>query len=433
MDSPTPRVNILKTWPTHNKHVIYQNTKNPICMAWWKQYHDPILDQLISEGIKCNNDLQIAIAHIEAAQGELKQIELNWIPTLGGNLGYSSFPYLGYPGVLVTAVPTYTINIFGQIKEQQRAQHRLQATKAMKDGVKLAIIAQIARSYFSYLAQIEQLQLLKRIEKELTAIVAINRAMYQGALYTNIDLVSVEKELNLIKGEETNIKRNMVRSQNAIHYLLNKNPEPLLVTHKFADINPHTAIFGSLPLNVLENRPDMRASISELKASNARVGIAISNFLPTIQLSAARGDIATVPNGTTLGMPIYFNQALLQQPMITLSSFGQLDQFKALNKAAYYQYIDTVRKILRDVDNRLAEHEFYSQRLENTINAQRNIKTDYQLHKGLFKEGIISYLNLLEEQVKLNQLNILVNQHKLDQTLAVVNLYQELAVGYGCS
>ena len=426
-------VNIPKTWHARDKHITYKSTDNLICMPWWRQYHDAMLNQLIAQGLQHNNDIHVAMANVEAAQGELKRVELNWIPTLGGNVGYSSFPYLGYPGVLVTAVPTYTLNIFGQIKEQQRAHYEIKITKAMRDSVKLTVIAQIAGSYFSYLAQVEQLQLLKKIDNDLTESVLINQALYKGGLYSDINLVNAKKDLNLIKAEENVVKHNLVLSQNSIQYLIDKNPDSLHITRKFRQVDNHQLVIGSLPLNIIEHRPDMTESINELKASNAGVGLAISNFLPTIQLSAARGDIATVPNGTTLGTPIYFNQALLQQPMITLTSLGQLDKFRALNKAAYYRYVNTVRKVLRDVDNHLSAHEYYSQRLDNTIDAQHNIERNYQLHDDLYRQGIISYLSLLEEKIKRDKINILVNKHKLEQTITVVNLYQALAVGYGCS
>ena len=303
----------------------------------------------------------------------------------------------------------------------------------MRDGVKLTVIAQIAGSYFSYLAQVEQLQLLKKIDNDLTEMVAINQALYQGEINSDIALVRAKKALNLIKADETVVQHNLVTSQNSIQYLVDKNPDVLDVNRTFKQIDYHQLVIGSLPLNVIEHRPDMMASINELKASNTGVGLAISHFLPTIQLSAARGDIATVPNGTTLGTPIYFNQALLQQPMITLASFGELDKFKALNKAAYYRYINTVRKALRDVDNHLSAHEYASQRLDNTVDAQHNVEKNYRLHDDLYRQGIISYLSLLEEKIQRDKINILVNKHKLEQTITVVNLYQELAVGYGCS
>ena len=425
-------VNIPTQWNSKDKH--YTNKKaNLACMAWWHQYHDKDLNRLIALGLRYNNDVNIAMANIEAAEGELKRVRLNWIPTMGGNLGYSSFPYLGYPGVLAAIVPTYTINIFQQIKSQQRAHYELNITQSMRDSVKLAVIAQIAGSYFSYIAEKERLRLIEEVDKDLTAELAIFQSTATNGLTTDIELARAKSELDLIKTEEDVVKNNIVLSQNSLRYLINENPCKFHFKNTFAKIDSHNMLIGSLPVNVIENRPDMNEIISELKASNAGIGVAISNFLPTIQLSAARGDIATVPNGTTLGMPIYFNQALLQQPLITLASFGELDKLRGINKAAYYRYIRTLRQALREVNDNFSAHDLYTKRLDKTVAAKVSTAQAYLLNNDLYQQGIISYLALLDEKIKLDKLKILVNKHKLDQTLTIVNLYQSLALGYNYS
>src|SRR3990167_8478697 len=163
-------IDVPKKWASQDPYSkIPRHKVNVRRFAWWQQYHDPSLNQLIAEGLRCNNDIQVAMANIEAAEGELKHVELNWLPGLTANLGYSSFPYLGYPGVLaVLAIPLYTINIFNQIKSQQQTYYELKVTKSMRDGVKLTVIANISAAYFSHLAQAERLYLLKRIDQDLT-------------------------------------------------------------------------------------------------------------------------------------------------------------------------------------------------------------------------------------------------------------------------
>ena len=191
-------------------------------------------------------------------------------------------------------------------------------------------------------------------------------------------------------------------------------------------------IIGGLPLAVIENRPDLIEVTNELNASISGVGIALSDFLPTIQLSLARGDIASVPNGNIFGTPVYFNQALLQTPLLTFSTFGELKKSKGLSRAAYYRYLNTVRRILRDVNDDLSAHDYYSKRLHEMMLATNNIQQKYQLNQKLYDQGIISYADLLTEKVHLDFIRVERNQYKLDQMLTIVRLYQDLAVGYDC-
>ncbi len=407
--------------------------QNLSCIAWWKQFKDPALNALIEKGLKRNNDIHVATANIEAALGELKRVKLNWIPGVNELAGYSSFPNLGFPGVVVAAIPTYTLNVLSQIKEQQKAQFSVKITKNTRDTVKLAVIAQIAESYFNHLAEIEQLKLLQAVERDVKEDVAINKSTYSGGLSSDITLSQAESRLNLIQSEEFVIKKNIIASQNMMRYLLNENPAKWSFTQTFSQINSHQMIIGALPINVIENRPDLMEAMNTLKVTHAGVGLAISNFLPTIQLSALFGDIGTVPNGTHLGMPITFKQGLLEGPLINLSNFGELDKARGLKKAAYYRYLNVLRKILRDVSTDLSAQSFYSQRLHETTRAEKNLDNAYQLNRDLYQKGIISYATLLKEKTELDKIKITVNQHKLEQLITIVKLYQDLAVGYGCS
>ena len=89
------------------KDSLYKtDTTNLPYLAWWKKFNDPTLNQLIESGLVNNNSIRISMGNVEAAQGELKRVELNWVPSLSTNAGYSSFPNLGFPGALIAVIPT---------------------------------------------------------------------------------------------------------------------------------------------------------------------------------------------------------------------------------------------------------------------------------------------------------------------------------------
>ncbi len=428
--NPADTGSAAKAWDSQDSLYAMSTESNLPYLAWWQKFNDPLLNQLIESGLAYNNNLHVSMANVEAAQGELKRVELNWIPSLSSNIGYSSFPDLGYPGMLFAVIPTYTMNIFSQIKEQKRAKYELAAAKAEDDGVRLAIIGQISNGYFTLISQTEQLELFKQLEADLNELVVIATSTYKGGLTSQIDLEQAKSEVKLIKAQELIIQQNIIVSQNALRYLVNENPSKIKLSRKFSDLNGQQIIIGNLPLTVIENRPDMIQAANELKAANEGIGLAFSNLLPTIQLSAARGEIGTVANGSDYGQPIYFNQALLQIPVFNASVYGQIDKAKGLNKASYYRYTDTLRKVMRDVNNDLSAHDLYTKRFDTTESAENDTKHVYSLNNSLYKRGIISYMQLLQSKIKLDNLAILVNKSKAEQFVTIVNLYQDLAGGY---
>ncbi|ARB92093.1 TolC family protein [Legionella longbeachae] len=424
-----PLLVVPDQWAAKNKHYMNSN-ENLTCFAWWKQFNDPNLNSFIDRGLIYNNDINIAVAHIEAAQGELKRVQLNWIPDVTGNAGYSSFPYLGFPGVLLTAVPTYTLNIFKQIKEQQKARYELKATKSMYHGIRLAVISQIASNYFNYLSQVEQLSLLHALEQDLSKLITISKTLYQGGLYARTEVDLALTEFSLIQAKERVVQQNIVVRENALHYLLDENPDRVFVSRRFRDLNGQKMIIGALPINIIENRPDMEQAKQELFAANAGIGLSFAPLLPAINLAMARGEIAKVENGGQLGQAIHFNQAIVEVPFLKASTYGQLIKAKGLDKASYYRYSETLRKVLRDITNDLSAHELYTRRLNDVLKAERELSKAYRLNQTLYQRGIISHLSLIKEKVRLDELAIEVNQHKLEQLITVVNLYQDLAAGY---
>ncbi|MDQ5922054.1 MAG: hypothetical protein QG673_2113 [Pseudomonadota bacterium] len=427
--TPDNDFNKPNSWRSQDQ--LYTNTAEKLpYLAWWQKFDDPTLNQLIESGLANNNSIRVSMANVEAAQGQLKQVELNWIPSLSTNIGYSSFPDLGLPGVLFAVLPTYTMNFFTQIKQQKQAKYQLLATKADDDGIRLAVIGLIANSYFMLSSQTEQLQLFEELDKDLAELVTIANSAYNGGITSAINPTQAKSELKLIDAEKRVVLQNIVVSQNALHYLLNENPAPIKLSRSFAQLNPNQIVIGNLPLTVIENRPDMIKATYDLKAANEGIGVAFTNLLPSIQLSAARGEIATVPNGYDYGQPIWFNQALLQIPVFNASVYGQLDTAKGLNKASYYTYTETLRKVLREVDDALSAHDLYSKRAVDILAASDELKRIYKLNMALYKKGIISDAQLLEHKVRLDRILIQVNKAKAEQFITVVNLYQDLAGGY---
>lgn len=427
-----PQEKTPEKWDAKNT-ALNTNIANLQCVPWWRQFKDPVLEDLIHKGLKCNHEVNIALANIDAVQGELKRVKYNWFPGLDSLLGYTSFPYLGYPGVIAVLLPTYTINIFKQYKEQKQATHNLHVAKNIRDTVRLTIIAQVAGTYFNYQAQVERLELLKAVEEDLQRRVGIYQATYQNALSSDIQLVRAQSDLELLKSEINTLQQNIVISQNMLRMLIAENPHKFNFPTKFSQLDNHQELVGNTPLNVVENRPDMQKATNELLAANAGIGVAAGDFIPSIQLNMGRGDIGTVPYGKTLGQPVYFNESLLKTSLIKIPAFGELEKARGIGRVYFHKYLLTYRKVLQEINTDLSANELYTQRLQHTNIAKNNLYKNYSLNNSLFKQGIISYLDLLDDKIKYDKVKIELNQRKLEQLMTIVTLYQDMAVGYGCA
>ena len=81
-------------------------------------------------------DLSIALSNLEQAQGQLKQIQLSWIPLVNLYGGFSSNPGFGAPGTFYGAWPQYTLNIAKLIEQQKLANYNLEMIRALSNDLR---------------------------------------------------------------------------------------------------------------------------------------------------------------------------------------------------------------------------------------------------------------------------------------------------------
>ncbi len=429
-----PDVPVKNQWSVPDRNIESGNESNLPYIAWWQGFNDPLLNQLIESGLANNNSLNMSRGHIEAAEGELKKVQFQWIPDVSVLLGYSNNPATGFPGLLALIAPNYTMNVFSQIKQQKKAKYELAEAKAKDDAVKLTVISQITASYFTYLAEIERRALLQQLADDITHQADIASKVYRGGLSADINVEELRSQVNLIRGEQQVIEQNIVVSRNALQYLINHNPGSLKTTKQFADFNNKKLIPGALPLTVLENRPDMQMAENRLRASNEGIGLAASELLPTVQLDFIGGPVAGnnnyyFPTPITTNV-VDFNDQLLKIPVFKMSAFGEIAKARGLDKVSYFNYVDTLQKALRDTTNALSANQRLTEKLTQTESATAHLAKAYNLNQRLYQKGIQSYLSTLSSKIAWDRIQINLNQDKLQQLLTIVNLYQEVAGGY---
>ena len=417
-----PQVPIVAKFPSSTKN--YQNIDDLPELAWWYNLKDPELNRLIACGLKNNLDMHIAVAHLEQAQGQLSEIKLGWLPSLEILGGYSTNPALGIPGFFFGAWPGYLINIAKLLKQQQYAKFNVQYNQAMIDGVRLSIIGQVTASYFTLIAEKEQLHLLNILAHDVDELVSLARGDIKIGLKNDIALADMLELAANVRAQKSLVINNITVSQNALRYFVNENPGTLKSANNFVAINFDKLKPGALPANVLANRPDLKMAEMAVRRSHAGVLISYTDLFPTLVLDQYIGEGSIPFNTFEQAGDSYVNWG------IDPKAFGKIVAEKGAYKAQVYNYIKTVRSILREVDNDFSANRRASSFFIATAKAQSEYNRKYQLQKGLLQSGLISYKELLDSKVHLDSLALVTNQAKLQLALTLVSLYQNLAGGY---
>jgi NodT family efflux transporter outer membrane factor (OMF) lipoprotein len=186
----------------------------------------------------------------------------------------------------------------------------------------------------------------------------------------------------------------------------------------------------SLPSQLVEQRPDVRAAEAQLHQASAQIGVAIANRLPQFSLNAEYG--AAGPKALFSPNTIIWTLAGSgTQPLF--EGFTLLHQERAA-KAAYdmaqAQYRDTVLGAFQNVADALRALQLDAATLKAQFAALQAASATLDLARGQFRLGAIAYVTLLNSQRSYAQARLALVQAQAARFADTAALFQALGGGW---
>jgi multidrug efflux system outer membrane protein len=444
-----PNINIPKSW---NINESINNNLNST--AWWKNFNDNNLNKLIDIALNQNTDIQKAIGNIMTAQGNLQQINMSWLPTigLGGiySVGNTANDSINSPNNLMIPnnqialsninnfnfynyglIPSYSLNIFKQFNEQNIAKSNLELTIATKDSIKIAIISQVCSSYFTLITTNIQLEIEKSMLNKLSELRNSIQKNYKYGLATTNDVNSIDQKILETKIQRLELENNLNLSKNSLKTLLRNNLESFSFNSSLNNIKIENLVVKNLSSEVLNNRPDVRIAEQQLKIANANIGVARSNFFPKISLTSPLGGYSSqLGNLFSDKGNFWALQIQATMPILNLGLYGIIKEAKGQYYVAYYNYIKTIENSFYDVDNNLNNMDKMKKIInfsENELMLVESITKNNQLK---YNNGLISNPENLNSLINNDKITQMYYNNKLKQIQSIIMFYQSIAAGY---
>lgn len=443
-----PKVKTPALWNSQDKNIEITKDWDLTKVAWWRQFNDPVLNNLVTTALKDNNKLQVSLGNILQANAEINKANYGWLPTASvGGGGFvaqafdinsnSNIPQLNNVGTqtaggsLVGIIPSYTINIARQFKLGEIARLSKKMQTNLKNTTRLSIISQVSAAYFSLITAQEQLKLQTHMVNQLELMFRYAQNQHKlGATSPMLEEV-IRQQLEAQKGKVALIKNDIVHFQNTLKILMGRNPGKIITSRTLNDINANVKVPVNMPSQVLENRPDVSIAEYKLETANANIGLARSQFFPSIDLTGTFGN-ATLALGelATMNAWAWAAEAVAAVPIFNLSILADSDKAKAQFYQGYYDYIDTLQHAFQDVDDSLSERSANEKNYNKQTISLKSTERQENIFSRKYQTGAISKaeytgitLNVIYQQMQ-------VNQAKLKSLISIVNLYQALGSGY---
>jgi NodT family efflux transporter outer membrane factor (OMF) lipoprotein len=390
---------------------------------WWRSFNDPLLSSLIDRALAQNLDLEQASARVTQARAGLRRANADLLPS-GQVSGQASENYLSREspqGRIASALPgfdreaqsyeldlgaSWELDLFGgKDAARDAARADWQASAAAAAAARLTVAAQTADTYIAIRSLQARLDVARDQLKTQQQLVDLIALQYRKGVAAELQLRQAEGALAQVKAGVPELEQNLDVAMNALDVLLGLQPgstRPELAAVKPIPLPPEVTSAGGPPA-LLRRRPDIIAAERMLAASNARIGVAISEYYPKFTLGGLLGT-------ATMGVGGLFSGGATQASGFLglrwrLFDFGRVDAEVAAargkNAEALAAYRLTVLKASEDVENAfsaLVKQQAKAQILaEGDVSLTRARASSFAAYKG----GVSSLLDVLDADRRL--------------------------------
>lgn len=422
---------------------------NPTQLGWQAFIADERLRHLIARALEENRDLQSVVAQVEQVRAAYRIERAAQLPSIGVNseatrtrgvgiasLGTGTGVLLDEPYEIYSAgvgLSAFELDFWSRVRNlSSAARSRYLSTLQAARAFQLSLIRDVAFAYFASLEASERLDLaaatldsrrrgLRIAERRRAAGVTSALEFYQAeTLLTQAEIELAA--LHLTKAQNDNFLTVLIGGP-----VTTKLPPGLSLEQQVAV----DTIDAGLPSALLTNRPDVLAAEESLRAARADIGAARAAFFPAISLTGSYGyastelsdlfgeDGRTWSFGPAISLPIF--------------DFGRrranLDAAHAQARAAAADYERTVQTAFQEVADTLAGRRYLAEQVsaqERATVAQRRIA---ELAQTRYREGVVSYLEVLDAERNLFAAEQALLQVRRVQAANLISLYVALGGG----
>lgn len=414
--------------------------------AWWEQFGDPVLNDLVATALAQNKDVRIAAARIEEFQGRLAVTRSQLFPQVGANANAArqrashQQGLVRYPDSANTRFNTYQailtasweIDLWGQLRRAtEAARADLLATEEAKRAVVLSLVAATASSYILLRDLDRQLEIARETADSRGDSLHVFELRFRGGVVSELELAQNQSQYQDALASIPPFVLQIANTENQLSVLLGRNPG-LIPRGSNIDELISPPVPAGLPSDLLDQRPDIRQAEEQLAAANARIGVARAEYFPVISLTGALGSASNQLSSLFSGPAgIWSFGAGLVAPIFTAGLIaGQVQQAEAQQQEALFAYQKSIQSAFADVDTALVDRSTSLERL-SSLRAEVQANANYaRLARLRYENGYTSYLEVTDAESKLfsSQLSLTAQQGQV--LTAAVNLYQAMGGGW---
>lgn len=413
--------------------------------AWWGQFDDPVLNELIATALVENRDVKVASARVDEFLGQFVSTRSALFPQVSA--GFDAARQRSSRTGAIPLSPTipavsnqfqatlnanWDLDLFGKVRrETEAARANLRASEEARRATILTLVASVASSYITLRSLDRQLEIANATTASRADSVKVFTARFNGGEVSQLELAQSQSEYEATLATISQLDTQIAQQENVLSVLLGRNPGPIARGRALAELET-PAVPAGLPSDLLERRPDLRQAEQSLIAQNALIGAARALYFPSISLTGLFGSVsAQFSNLFTGPSRVWSYAGAATLPIFTGGNItGQVHQAEARQQEALFAYQKAIEVAFQQVDDALVALQKSREQLATQGRQLDALRTYERLARLRYEGGYTSYIEVLDAERTLFNAELSYTQTRSTTLTSLVNLYMAMGGGW---
>ncbi len=413
---------------------------------WWRLFRSPALNALIASALANNPNLQSALASLRAAKQALYAQEGKFFPLVQANFNptqqrtsavLSPIPASGasvFSLDTAQVLVSYTFDVWGLNRRTVESLEALADVQRFQvEAAYLALTANVTVAAITEASLQGQIDATNELISINTKMLDILRRQLNAGYANRNDVAVQEAALAQVKATLPPLRKALAQQHDLLAALIGAYPSGAPSrTFRLAELHLPADLPVSVPSQLIEQRPDVRAAEEQLHSASAQIGVATANLLPTFTISADAGFMNTALAHLLAPQNVFWDLAgnATQTVFDGGTLLHQLEGAKDTYQAAAWTYQGTVIGAVQNVADTLRAIQNDADALRAAQDFERAAKTSFDLAQQQMQSGNANVLLLLNAQQAYLQSIIQVVEARAARLSDTAALFQALGGGW---
>ena len=400
-----------------------------IAPQWWEVFEDDQLNLIMKDFISNNYDLEIALLSLDASKSLSIINETALFPNISFGFGSrtmqtnnkgTQFDNIEIPvpdGETIEFAETsisenhklnlssqWEIDLWGKMRSKNKSSDKtLESQRNDFNYFKLSIISQAVKMYFLVIQLKEQVALSQSSVSSNQEVFNIVEERYNKGIGSSLlDYRLSKSNLLISQASLEQNKMSLDGYKRQLESLIGRYPSgEIKVGDSLSGSLP--SIPGSIPSEIIENRPDILASYNKVESARLELGYAkklkFPSFSLTNSIGTSSGDLHDIIDGDALVwaaaanalMPVFQNAKIKANEKLA-------DIMYEKSKVEYY---NTLIKSFLEIENKLSLDEMLNKQVVLLVEALQEAEKTYDLAKERYNKGLVDLVTVIDSQKRM--------------------------------